>query len=302
MRASIVVLIVLLATNNLRSTTVLSSASSVGDDGVRMGTTILAAKCVDGVVVAADTRTSVSGYVSNRFARKITPISDSIVLCRSGSAADTQHLADLAKWELSNRDCRMGNSRHCSHSNFPTVVGTSNIAANTMTVSQAARLLRCLMMEANLDSASLICCGYDNTTHDSRILNKGGLRKCTGKGIIHTISPNGALMEELEYAVGGSGSSYILGFLDQALAEQPFSSRTSKEMVEFAGRAVQLAMDRDGSSGGFVRIHVVDKDGIHDHTSTTIIDQSSTSVVDGNTSPNVKNGVVLPGFALPSFQ
>ena len=35
---------------------------------VSMGTTILAVRYKDGVVVGADTRTSVSGYVSNRYA------------------------------------------------------------------------------------------------------------------------------------------------------------------------------------------------------------------------------------------
>ena len=35
---------------------------------VSMGTTILAIRYKDGVVVGADTRTSVSGYVSNRYA------------------------------------------------------------------------------------------------------------------------------------------------------------------------------------------------------------------------------------------
>merc|ERR1712028_303129 len=41
---------------------------------VDLGTTLVAIKYSQGVIVAADTRTSVGGYVSNKFAYKINPI------------------------------------------------------------------------------------------------------------------------------------------------------------------------------------------------------------------------------------
>jgi len=53
-----------------------SSSSSINiirkNDEVSMGTTILAVRYNGGVVAGADTRTSVSGYVSNRYAAKLT--------------------------------------------------------------------------------------------------------------------------------------------------------------------------------------------------------------------------------------
>ena len=54
------------------SLTHVSFCHSFGQDEVSMGTTILAYRYKDGVIVAADTRTSVSGYVNNRFAAKVT--------------------------------------------------------------------------------------------------------------------------------------------------------------------------------------------------------------------------------------
>jgi hypothetical protein len=39
-------------------------------------------------------------YVSNRFADKLTKVSDNIYCCRSGSAADTQAIADVVAYHL----------------------------------------------------------------------------------------------------------------------------------------------------------------------------------------------------------
>jgi hypothetical protein len=110
--------------------------SNDSPEEIDLGTTLVAIKYSGGVIVGADTRTSVGGYVSNKFAYKINPIfepedddtdddtndndveendrhdmdldrvssgrppSSSCVLCRSGSAADTQWLAKQAKWRF----------------------------------------------------------------------------------------------------------------------------------------------------------------------------------------------------------
>lgn len=51
-----------------------------------------------GVVLGADSRTSTGSYVANRVSDKIVPIHDYIWTCRSGSAADTQAVADYVKY------------------------------------------------------------------------------------------------------------------------------------------------------------------------------------------------------------
>ena len=45
-------------------------------------------------MIGADSRVSTGTYVSNRASDKITPLSDSVYLLRSGSAADTQAVSD----------------------------------------------------------------------------------------------------------------------------------------------------------------------------------------------------------------
>ena len=58
------------------------------------GTTIVACKYDGGVVIGADGRVSVGNYISNRASNKITPLTDNVFLLRSGSAPDTQAVAD----------------------------------------------------------------------------------------------------------------------------------------------------------------------------------------------------------------
>ena len=132
-------------------------------------------------------------------------------------------------------------------------------------------------------SASLLCAGYDHEL---------------GRGVIYSIGPNGAMFEEEGgWAVAGSGSSYVLGHLDShystggaATAHRDGGRReedggeeeedddddrddedrdrrrrrrlpSEEEAVEFVSNAIRLAMERDGSSGGYVRMYVIDKFG-----------------------------------------
>lgn len=58
------------------------------------GTTIVACAYEGGVVLAADGRVSVGSYISNRASNKLAPLSDNVFILRSGSASDTQAIAD----------------------------------------------------------------------------------------------------------------------------------------------------------------------------------------------------------------
>ena len=48
-------------------------------------------------MIGADSRTSTGIYVANRVSDKLTHVHDHIYCCRSGSAADTQAVADYAR-------------------------------------------------------------------------------------------------------------------------------------------------------------------------------------------------------------
>jgi hypothetical protein len=63
-------------------------------------TTIMAMSYAGGVVMGADSRTSTGNYVANRVSDKLTSVAERIYCCRSGSAADTQAIADIVRYYL----------------------------------------------------------------------------------------------------------------------------------------------------------------------------------------------------------
>jgi 20S proteasome subunit beta 1 len=196
-------------------------SKSSSKNEVSMGTTLVALCCKGGVVVGADTRTSVSGFVSNRHAHKLTPLSDQIVVCRSGSAADTQRLCDETRWELNSLFMKQ----------------------RVLQVSHVAKLLRSYMVERDDLQASLLCAGVTSN----------------GEGQLYAILPSGALFQHDLFAVSGSGSTYIMGYLDDQLEKGELLSE--QEAIALVAKAIQLAMDRDASSGGFVRIYSITSKG-----------------------------------------
>jgi 20S proteasome subunit beta 1 len=50
--------------------------------------------------LGADSRTTTGAYIANRVTDKLTQVHDTIWCCRSGSAADTQAVADIVHYQL----------------------------------------------------------------------------------------------------------------------------------------------------------------------------------------------------------
>jgi 20S proteasome subunit beta 1 len=61
-----------------------------------------------------------------------------------------------------------------------------------------------------------------------------------------------------KFAVGGSGSGYIYGLVDANYKE----GMSKDECKTFVKKAVAHAMSRDGSSGGVIRLVVIDQSGV----------------------------------------
>jgi len=72
-------------------------SSSQSEQAPQTGTTIVAVSFDGGVVLGADSRVSTGNYVSNRASDKITSLADNVYMLRSGSAADTQAIADYGE-------------------------------------------------------------------------------------------------------------------------------------------------------------------------------------------------------------
>mmetsp|Transcript_18781 Transcript_18781/g.16259 ORF Transcript_18781/g.16259 Transcript_18781/m.16259 type:complete len:134 (+) Transcript_18781:265-666(+) len=69
--------------------------------------------------------------------------------------------------------------------------------------------------------------------------------------------PLGGSCTKVPYAIGGSGSGFIYGYCDANFKE----NMTKEEAEKFAKNAIALAISRDNSSGGCIRVVDINKDG-----------------------------------------
>ncbi|XP_038061288.1 proteasome subunit beta type-6-like [Patiria miniata] len=191
----------------------------------KTGTTIMAVEFDGGVVVGADSRTTSGAYIGNRVTDKLTKVHDSIYCCRSGSAADTQAIADIVSYQL---------DFHSMNEGEPPLVRT------------AANLFRNMCYEYRDSlSAGILVAGWDKV--------KGGQ--------VYSV-PIGGMIVRQAVAMGGSGSTYLYGYLDSSYKE----NMTKEECLQFIANGLALAMMRDGSSGGIIRLATITKDGVERKT------------------------------------
>lgn len=131
-----------------------------------------------GVVIGADSRTSSGAYVANRVTDKLTQISDKIYCCRSGSAADTQAIADIVAYSL---------NYHRNQTNKEPLVWEAASEFRNFCYNYRDSLM-----------AGIIVAGWDE--------ERGGQ--------VYSV-PLGGMLTHESCTIGGSGSSYIYGFVKE---------------------------------------------------------------------------------------
>lgn len=190
-------------------------------DEVSLGTTVMAVEYDGGVVIGADSRTTTGSYIPNRVTDKLTLLHETIFCCRSGSAADTQAVSDIVKYNLELYSLQIEKN--------PDVSLAANLCQNI-----------CYKYKSQL-LAGLIVAGWDE---------RNG-------GSVYTI-PLGGSIHKQPFSIGGSGSTYIYGYCDLN-----FKQNMSREECHlFVKNSLSLAMARDGSSGGVIRIAEISKEGV----------------------------------------
>jgi len=195
--------------------------SSLEGGAHNLGTTILAVSFADGVVLAADTRTSTGTIVVNRAANKLTKLTDNVYCCRSGSAADTQAMAEIVSRHM---------RQYSVDANRPIVP----------TKAVASLFHRLCYNYKNQISAGILVAGWDEING----------------GTVYNI-PSGGAMVQAPYAMGGSGSIFLYSFMDQHYKQ----GLAKEQCLNLLRTAVSHAMARDGSSGGMMRTIVITRDG-----------------------------------------
>ncbi|KAJ8319743.1 hypothetical protein KUTeg_001330 [Tegillarca granosa] len=195
------------------------------------GTTIMAVQFDGGVVIGADSRTTTGilinvnqrdrAYIANRVTDKLTKVTDYVYCCRSGSAADTQAIADIVNYHLNFHKMDSGEE--------PLVFTAANVFREM-----------CYNYRDSL-TAGIIVAGWDK--------KKGGQ--------VYTI-PIGGMITRMPVSIGGSGSGYLYGYVDSNYKD----GMTKDECLRFTANCISLAINRDGSSGGVVRLACITKDGV----------------------------------------
>lgn len=195
------------------------------------GTTIVAVTFDGGVVLGADGRVSTGTYISNRASNKIQQLTDNVYLLRSGSAADTQAIGDYGETGNTCKkggrgggwtgDCRWGTGGdalsffaavslltqlytplYTPLSHTPPVryfadqlAGELGQAASVQTVAKLVSTMNYQNKEMLM--GAMIVAGYDE--------QRGGQ--------VYGCPIGGSLVRE-QWAVDGSGSTYIWAALD----------------------------------------------------------------------------------------
>ncbi|EPR79899.1 Proteasome B-type subunit [Spraguea lophii 42_110] len=151
------------------------------NEEVMTGTTLLAVKTSNGVIIASDTRTSAGIYITSRITNKLTEVEEKIYCLRSGSAADTQTIVKVVK------------SRFKQHY----LIGESEPL-----VKDCAEIVSNIIYEYPQMLAGIIVAGYDNVE----------------KGSIYSIGLGGVLLKK-NFAIGGSGSIFLYSLFDSMYKE-----------------------------------------------------------------------------------
>jgi len=188
------------------------------------GTSLMAMEFNGGVVIGADSRTTTGSYIANRISDKLTKVTDRIYCCRSGSSADTQAITDIVVYHLGFHKVETGEEP---------LVKSAAVVFKDICYNYRDQM-----------SAGMIVAGWDE--------REGGQ--------VYAV-PIGGMLVRQPVAMGGSGSTYIYGYVDSTYKE----NMSKEESIKFVVKGLTLAMARDGSSGGVVRIGVITKDGIERH-------------------------------------
>merc|ERR1711871_386815 len=97
---------------------------------------------------------------------------------------------------------------------------------------------------------------YNNKNNLLAGIIVGGWDKYKG-GQVYAIPLGGGMVKQ-PYTIGGSGSPYIYGYCDAHFHE----GMSKEKCKEFVTEAISLAMYRDGSSGGVIRLCTIDETGV----------------------------------------
>ena len=186
-----------------------------------LGTTILGFKFKGGLILAADTQIAHGSLIGDDAFNKIKFISDNVALCCAGDASCADATVDYINHYL-----RMYQAE----------------VKELPPVETCAKCVRKFI--------------FDNRSFLGLSTIVGGYDKLKGFSL-YRIFQSGAMTEE-NISIGGSGSTFISGFIDENWKE----NMEFEEAKKFAINCVKSAIKRDVQSGGSINLVIFTEDGI----------------------------------------
>ena len=198
----------------------------MNEELVKSGTTTIGIVCKDGVVIAADKRSTAGGMVANKKQLKLAQIADRIAIAGAGLVSDIQLSSRLAKAEIKLKDVQTGRQT--------TVKEAANLVAGML-----YGLIRRPTMVPGI--VSFLLAGTDESGH-----------------LLYNIGIDGSITEKDDFDSEGSGSIFALGVLEAMYKK----NMSTEEGMELAMKALNAAMQRDTASGNGCDIWVVTEKGV----------------------------------------
>ena len=198
----------------------------ISEDLMKTGTTTLAIKCKDGLVLAADKRATAGNFIANKKMNKVFAVTEQIVLTMAGTVSDAQLMTKLFRAELQLKTYRT--------KRLPSMKESANLLAG--------------LVYSNIRKMSMI----PGVSHFL----------IAGKDIegfhLYDLYPDGSLTEIDDFVSSGSGSVMAYGVLETLYK----TDLTVEEGVDLALKAVNAALQRDSASGNGVDVVTVTQTGI----------------------------------------
>jgi len=186
------------------------------------GTTIVAIKFKDGVLIASDRQTTAGMMVYHKKTQKLYQITDNILMGAAGLVGDIQALVKILQANLKLKYLR---------------------SKNEPTAEEAASFLSTLMNYYKWFPffSEVIIVGKDNDDYN-----------------IYSIDEAGGLEKFDNFTSTGSGMVFALGVLETEYKE----NMGEEEAKELAKRAIMAAIKRDLGSGYGIEIWTLTKEGL----------------------------------------
>jgi proteasome beta subunit len=203
------------------------------------GTSIVGLVCKDGIVMAADRRSTAGNLVMSKNSKKVVKINDYIVVSGTGVASDIDLYQRVFAAELKLKELKT-KAR-------PTVK-----EAATLFGMMAYRGIRNPSMVMSI--VGMLVAGYNED----------------GTFELYTVEPAGGVYPVEDYDANfSSGMPFILGLLER----QYKKDLNVKEAVELAKECIKSSTQRDTGSGNGIDVYAVTKDEITQVVSEEILPQ-----------------------------